>query len=263
MLRTSVIGPALLALAFFTPVGKSPSRAASPAVPPAAVAPDRIDTLSRKYLGTPYRLDCLGEGTGADPDPLFTRRYVDCQTLVEQVMAEVIAPWAGGLDRAGRLVRYHGGAVSLENRYHYCIPDWLANPWPARDVTETLRGARHVRTHRRIDRPAFLASRGGDPSRSPTPCEQIGTSYIPRADVSRVMRLIPDGSIGLLVIDNPGVVAGHAGFLFRRNGKVLFRHASQTRRRVIEEPLPTYLARAPRRQIGLKVLQPDVAGLQR
>jgi hypothetical protein len=32
---------------------------------------------------------------------------------------------------------------------------------------------------------------------------------------------------------------------------------------VIDEPLLTYLARAPRKFVGLKVLQPDVAGLSR
>src|SRR5206468_3144095 len=105
--------------------------------PPAgAVAPARLEAISRPYLGTPYKLDALGEGTGPDADPLFTRRCVDCQTLVEQVMAEALAPYAGGLDRATRLVRYAGGEVKLENRYHYCIPDWLEHPWPARDVTE-------------------------------------------------------------------------------------------------------------------------------
>jgi N-acetylmuramoyl-L-alanine amidase-like protein len=233
------------------------------------VAPDRIEQLSRRYLGTPYKLDCLGEARGPDKDPLFTRKYVDCQTLVEQVMAEAIAPAAGGLDAAVRRIRYRGGQVSLENRYHYCIPDWLENPWPARDVTAAVAGESSARrktlqtAQRRIDRPTFLASRGGNPGRSPLPLESVRTGYIPRSRIASVASRIPSGTIGVFVINKPGIVAGHVGFLFRQGNRVIFRHASQTRKRVVDELLPAYVQRAPRTVIGLKVLQPDMNGLKR
>src|SRR5688500_11151376 len=107
-----------------------PSATSAREVPGEAVAPARIEALRRAYLGTCYTLDCLGEAAGPDRDPLFRRDAVDCQTLVEQVMAEAIAPWSGGLDAAGRRIRYRGGEVSLANRYHSCVPDWLTNPWP-------------------------------------------------------------------------------------------------------------------------------------
>src|SRR5687768_16040842 len=62
--------------------GSPPPRA----VPQSAVAAALLASISRGYLGTPYKLDCLGEERGPDRDPLFTRKCVDCQTLVEQVM---------------------------------------------------------------------------------------------------------------------------------------------------------------------------------
>jgi hypothetical protein len=53
------------------------------------------------------------------------------------------------------------------------------------------------------------------------------------------------------------------GLLFRKQGTVILRQASQTRKRVIDEPLMSYLKRAPRSFIGIKVLAPDVTGLSR
>jgi len=237
--------------------------AARPAAPrPSAVAPDRLEALSRRYLGVPYKLDCLGEGSGADADPLFTRDYADCQTLVEQVLAEAIAGSPKDLDAAVRQVRYQGSRVSLETRLHYCIPDWITQPWPARDISANVGGASLQFTRRTIDRAALLEPRLGGRKLN-IPVQTVATGYIPRASVADVESRIPHGSIGMFVLDNPNIVIGHLGFLFRKDGTLLLRHASQTRKQVIDEPLSDYLARAPKRFIGLKVLLPDVAGLQR
>lgn len=243
----------------------SPSRPIAPLVTRAKLlAPARIEALSRAYLGVPYSLDCLGEGKGPDSDPLFTRSGVDCQTLVEQVIAEAVAPAVGGMDAAVRLIRYRGSHVSLADRYHYCIPDWLENPWPVKDVTSTVAGKVARALDRRIDRVTFLASRGaGAPSRTTIPVEAVRTSYIPRAQVAHLQDRLPDGGIVMFVLNNPGIVAGHLGFLVRREGMVYLRHASQTRKKVIDEPLTAYLARAPKKFVGVKVLQLDAAGLDR
>lgn len=237
------------------------------ALPAAAVAPgsspvssERLRAISGRYLGVPYRLDCLGEAKAPDRDPLFDRARVDCQTYVEQVMAEAIQEQVGGLDPAVRLIRYRGSAVALENRHHYCIPDWLQHPWPVTDVTARVGTGVARWADRRIDRRRFLASRGGQ---SGQPVEKVRTAYIPRSQVRSILGRIPDGSIGIFVLNRPDIVSGHLGFLFRKGRTVVVRHASQTRKKVIEEPLTTYLARAPKRFIGMKVLQPDVAGLRR
>lgn len=241
----------------------APATAALP-VPSGAVAPARLDRISRQYLGTPYRLDCLGEGCAPDTDPQFTRKYADCQTLVEQVMAEAVAPYVGGLDAAGRLIRYHGGRVRIEDRYHYCLPDWLTNAWPARDITAAIGGAAAMPLRRRIDRPALLAARGANPKLSPTGPEVVDTTYIPLSSVTRVSARIPSGTIAAWVSRKPGVVAGHLGFLFRNpKGDLILRHASQRKKRVIDQPLSEFVRQASRSFIGLKVLQPDVQGLQR
>lgn len=251
--------PGVLALA----LGTASVGMGKPAPPAAAVAPSRLETLSRRYLGVPYRLDCLGEARLPDKDPLYTRKYADCQTLVEQVMAEALAPHVGGLDNAGKLVRYHGSRVRIEDRYHYCVPDWLRNPWPARDVTAQVGGRDLKPVQRRLDRPALLRKRGANSRLSPSAAEVVTSQYVPRARVSAVASRIPTGSIAVFVSSNPAVIAGHVGFLFRKDGDLILRHASQRQKKVIDQPLLAFLKSAPKSFIGLKVLQPDVAGLQR
>ena len=232
-------------------------------VPESAVSPQRLERISRTYLSVPYKLDCLGEGKAPDADPLFTRKYADCQTLVEQVLVEAVQPYVGGRDAAIRLIRYRGGEVSLANRYHYCVPDWLEHPWPARDVTGEV-GSGHTRsTTRTIDRAALLHGRGLSGPEAELPVETVRTAYIPRADAPAVLKRIPDGSIIVFVLNRNDIVAGHLGFVFVKHGVPVLRQASQTQHKVIDEPLLAYLERAPKRFIGIQVLQPDVAGLRR
>jgi len=220
---------------------------------------DRLEAVSRTYLGVRYRLDPLGEGRGPDRDPLFDRKAVDCQTLVEQVLAESLAPRPADRDRVLLRLRYRDAAPTLEQRLHFCIPDWLENPWPVRDVTATLGPTRFA--SRRLDLPGLLRARGGDPRRSPHPARRVSYRHLPRAAVGGVPPARLDGTIAVWVVDRSGTIAGHLGFLFRSGGgeRIVFRHASQRRGRVVDEPLSAYLARAPRSVVGLIVLAPLAA----
>lgn len=274
--RASPAVPALFAVftcstmlaALAQPPLRAPARApreAAPGVwtaPADAVSPERLERISRRYLGVPYRLDCLGEGEGSDPDPIARPDCVDCQTYVEQVMAEALSTSLAEFEILIRKLRYRNGIVRLENRYHYCDPDWLQSPWPVRDITPELHAPLRV-DRRRIDLPHFLASRGADAALSPIRAQNVRAGYLPRASAMREANHLPNGTIALFVLDRPDIVAGHLGFLFRKAGGVFLRHASQTHKKVVEEPLRAYLVRAPKRFIGMKVLQPDTAGLQR
>src|SRR5260370_4082716 len=48
---------------------------------------DRIEQLSRLFLGTAYGQFPLGEGSGIEPQPRWRADIVDCQTYVETVFA--------------------------------------------------------------------------------------------------------------------------------------------------------------------------------
>lgn len=219
----------------------------------------RIVVVSARYLGTPYRLDPLGEGPSAapDPDPLVCHTAVDCQTFVEQVLAEAIASRPSDMLPLLTRIRYRDGVIGFGTRNHYMVTDWLPrNRWCLRDVTGLL-GVKKVRAMEKvIDRGAFFRARGAPELARHAAPERSRSLYIPRGAVQGMMQQIPNGAVLILVQDRPGIIAAHCGLAVRQgNGALLFRHASQRRRRVVDEPLTEYLRRAPARIVGLKVCQ--------
>jgi hypothetical protein len=216
-----------------------------------------IDQVSASYLGSPYARDPLGEGPGArpDPDPLFRRDRVDCVTFVEQVLAEAMA--RASQDHLALLtrLRYRGGVVGFATRNHYMVSDWLRhNRWCVADVTSIVGEGGTRQMAKIIDRAAFFRRRGAPEEAARAPVERSVTSYVPRAGIATALDRFPDVALLIWVQDRPGIIAAHCGFAIRReDGVLFFRHASERRGRVLEEPLLAYLRAAPRRIVGVKV----------
>ena len=88
--------------------------------------PERIDSLSRLFVGVPYTDLPLGDGEqGPEPGPRFRTDGVDCQTYVETVLA-----MANGrsLDQAKAIlddIRYADGKPSFQSRNHFTEAQWL------------------------------------------------------------------------------------------------------------------------------------------
>ena len=224
-----------------------------------AVLAQRIVAISARYRGTPYRRDPLGEGpTGTvDRDPLISTTGVDCQTYVEQVLAEAISarrddvlPW---LTR----IRYRDGVIGFGSRNHYMVSDWLPhNRWLVRDRTEQLGGKYTLRMEKLIDRAAFFRAHGAPELGRGIAPERSRTTYIPRAALPVVAGRIPNAAVLIWVQDRPGIIAAHCGFAIRgADGVLLFRHASERRGHVLDEQLLAYARRAPGHILGLKVCQ--------
>ena len=76
---------------------------------------ERLECISRRFLGIRYENDPLGEGEAAtiDSGPLYSFGYIDCMTYVEEVVA---------------LARSSGAEEFLENlgcvRYRDCVPTY-------------------------------------------------------------------------------------------------------------------------------------------
>lgn len=227
--------------------------APAPTTDPALAA--RLAAVSKKHLGTTYRLDPLGEGPQGrvDRDPLKSWKAADCVTFVEQCLAEAIAPTPGDVDDVLRRIRYRDGKVAFESRNHYTVADWLPNNrWFVRDVTAQVGGSDCKSMTKIIDRAALFKQRGGDPALGGAP-ERLSSPYLPRALVPRHIASIPDASLLILVTGRPGIFASHVGFVFVGNGERIFRHASQRHGRVVDEPLLSFLRTAPRSVVGVKV----------
>src|SRR5229473_6317519 len=86
---------------------------------------DRIEQLSRLFLGTPYGQFPLGEGSGIELQPRWRADMVDCQTYVETVLAMANAR---SLDEAKALlddIRYGSIPISFATRNHFAEAQWL------------------------------------------------------------------------------------------------------------------------------------------
>jgi D-alanyl-D-alanine carboxypeptidase/D-alanyl-D-alanine-endopeptidase (penicillin-binding protein 4) len=182
---------------------------------------------------------------------------VDCQTFVEQVLAEAEAREPADVLPLLTRIRYRDGIIGFGTRNHYMISDWLPhNGWLVRDLTARIGGGEARGMEKVIDRAAFFRARGAPELGHGLLPERSRTLCIPRAALAGIAGRIPDGAILIWVQDRPGIIAAHCGFAIRRtDGLLLFRHASERRGQVIDESLQDYVRRAPVRIVGVKVCQ--------
>lgn len=102
---------------------------------------DRIEGISEKFLGTPYRDGPLGEGVSGkyDNDPQICLTAFDCTTFVESVLALSTARDAQMFHVVLKAIRYKNGAVDFVHRNHFPDADWIPNnKWLLSDVTDTI-----------------------------------------------------------------------------------------------------------------------------
>lgn len=103
----------------------------------------RLIAISRHFVGTPYVLDPLGEGRHGrfDRDPLFSLTRVDCQTLVETIIAMGHARHFDAARAVLSRLRYASGKVDYRHRHHFPTSQWIPQNQKLgalRDVTATI-----------------------------------------------------------------------------------------------------------------------------
>ena len=211
---------------------------------------DRVVALSEGFLGTPYVLSPLGEGTGKDPDPLVRYDAVDCVTMVEEVMAMSLAP-----DAASRLewlnrIRY-SGAPAWETRNHIMEAQWLPKNIERgllRDVTRAY-GGTSTRTVTKSLTPKVWAEKNGVELGLPVDVQPQGTFSLDVVPAEAALKALTKAPSGLVVVvvraDRPKAVTrvSHVGFLIQTPKGPVLRHASRSFKHVTDEPLAHYLTR--------------------
>jgi len=215
--------------------------------------PDRVKFWSRRFLGTPYHSDPLGEGRGDhDPDPVWDLGRVDCLTFVEEVMALSYSNcWEEFVPNLVRL-RYRGGKPRFSKRYYTMAKGWIAAQVAAgrlQDITRAV-GGRHVKKvslnldRRSFWRPSYRARFALLGKFAPR--GKVRIVYIPLRWAIRLADRFPDAAVMHIVRaptrTSPYLVS-HTGLVVHRGGHVYFRHASRTpgRRKVEDRPLDEYL----------------------
>ena len=213
---------------------------------------DRIDALSKLFIGTPYADYPLGEGgTGPEPQPRFRLDVVDCQTYVETVLAMANA---SSLQQAKTImddIRYSKAPPSFATRNHFTEAQWLPSNIAKgylRSETESIDGNAPV-SNLVLDR----AKWGKVPLlqrllKADIPEGKFGIAYLPLAEIRKRANSIEPGSVILVVRANDPsrvVRVSHMGFIVNGAGGLAVRHASTVpaEHLVIEEPFDHYLAR--------------------
>ncbi len=249
--------PTFAALALLA-AAEPPPREAPARVPAGA---ERAVAASERFLGAPYVLSPLGEGSGPDPDPRFRLDAFDCVTLVETAIAFANA---AGAEEAARLlddIRYDG-PPDFDHRNHYLEAQWLpANArkgWIA-PATREIAGPLAVAAVERLDAAAWRAAERAGPvlpalSRERRPVGEFRLDLVPLARVAEVAPRIPPGTILLVVrAERPRrpYRVTHLGIVVvGRDGARWLRHASDApgALRVRDERLDRFLARNARYQ---------------
>ena len=201
---------------------------------------EKISAYSQLALGTPYSRDCLGEGANGkhDKDPLIDFSRVDCMTFCEQVLALAISKKYQDAFNNLQKIRYHNGTISFTTRNHFVMADWLPhNQWLLKDITEEIDGSLCKDMVKTIDRRKFAESLGFNDTKSFLPPQRISIKYIPKQNLLTISDKLKGSEILVLITTREGIFVSHLGFIIKnRDSSLLFRHASLTHKKVIDEP---------------------------
>lgn len=211
--------------------------------------PQRIEALSRLFLGVPYGNYPLGDGSGVEPGPRWNTSAVDCQTYVETVLALANARNVREAHQILDDIRY-SGPPSFDNRNHFTEAQWLpvnsqkgylVDEVPALDrraPAETLELLRSQWTQV----PALKRLAPAN-----VPDGKYTVRYLPLDEVTARAKDIVPGTI-LMVVREPDpsrvVRITHMGFVLKDKRGWVVRHASTGKEHaVVDEPLAQFVER--------------------
>jgi hypothetical protein len=209
---------------------------------------ERIEYLSRQFLGIPYGASTL-IGNASTPEAfVINLEAVDCFTFLDYV--ETLRLVSAFEEFAVRLreVRYRDGLVSFSSRNHF-FTDWAHVLPSVRDVTREAGGGfiRTVTKLLNVQGDGSLYLPGIEP-------RQGAIDYIPAARIKNILGGLHVGDYIGIFADVPGLDVTHVGIFVQNNGQALFRHASSAAnvRCVVDQPFLDYVADKP----GIIVLRP-------
>lgn len=253
----------------------------------------RVECISRRFVGLPYRLDPCGEGHGAivDPDPPFRFDAHDCMTMAEHVLALAFADSFG--DFLGNLqeIRYRGAHVCYGCRLHFLSADWMPENERngfIRNITQRIGGPATRTVEAEIDHLEWIRKRtdlAGDPKIAAfsdflmlgAAAQLVRVNFIPipaffecHAEFGimheEMIARLPEASILLMIddqedIDRIGVIVRHMALLFVPRsadgsiGEPFIRHGSSRHGEIYDEPLLDYLISQRPYRAGVAILE--------
>ena len=213
---------------------------------------DRVEKLSALFVGVPYGEFPLGEGSGIEPQPRWRVDQVDCQTYVETVLALANAKSLPAARAILDDIRYAQtpAKVGFATRNHFTEAQWLPSLLEKgylREETTAIDG--RARSTALSLRRAQWEKVAGLKRLAPAdiPEGSFPIRYLTLDEAKKRAPSIEPGSVVLIVrTPDPARVVrvSHMGFVLRKDGKLVVRHASFGQEKaVIELPFDEFITR--------------------
>lgn len=211
-----------------------------------------INEVSKSYLNIEYINSPLGEEKNGkiDTDPLFRIDGFDCLTFVETTIAKNKSQsnYPNKIEKELNKIRYKNGEISFTNRNHFTSIDWLPNN---ENILENITDkvfSKSTKTNTIINKKEWFLKTHNIKVLAE---DKISTlTYMPIRELTKEnIKNIPHESIILIVRPNwnlkekigTNLDVSHLGFAIKKDNSIIFRHASKTYQKTIEEDLYTYL----------------------
>lgn len=211
---------------------------------------ERVELISRMFLGTAYLESTLKGSTGEQEVPVINLAEVDCFTFLDYVEAMRISESMDAFKKNLMRVRYRGGMVSFRGRNHF-FTDWIETGADrVNDVTALVGRGKEKKVVKMLNLRA-----DGSPFLPGAEIKKREISFIPSADLSADMRgRLESGDYAGIYSELEGLDVSHAGIIIKTGNTVYLRHASSREgvRKVLDEDFFVYMAARP----GLVLLRP-------
>jgi hypothetical protein len=201
----------------------------------------RIEFFSRHFLGRPYTINPLIGS--ADMPEVFTASLdgFDCVTYVETVLALSCSSSVDEFTDFLRKIRYEEGRVEWKRRNHY-MTGWIRNNTRIGTIRRLPTAIRPVVKERILD-----VVRGVPPIRTRFEC-------VPKSFIRPLGAQLETGDLIFFASTRKHLDVFHCGILVRDRDRLKMRHASRSRKGVVEQDLDEFLKA--NRMAGLIVVRP-------
>jgi Protein of unknown function (DUF1460) len=212
---------------------------------------ERFFRASELFVGRPYANSPLGEGVGVDADPLVRFDAFDCLTLVETSLALSLSTSEDELQSHLNFIRYENAHVAWTSRLHVMESQWIPTQEKRgliKNVSVKYAGARVQRATKVISA-ATWREKMGQGLHLPVEKQTVGSFSFDMVPVEHLPSVLASAPSGLLLAvlrkDRPKDVTQvtHVVILVQKKSGAVIRHASRSHKKVVEEPLATYLKR--------------------
>lgn len=189
----------------------------------------RIDVISRALRGVRYQGNTLIGGPSHPEQFVVRDDAFDCVTFCEVVLAAAIAHDLEAFEASLRRLRYEHGEVRWDERNHYFAE------WSQRSIENQICRRVALGSSVTIDKTVNWPTLGQ---------RRISMAAIPRATLLANGHLLASGDIVGFVSGRSNLDFFHTGLVAfeQTTGRLLLRHASRSRGRIMDEPMDRFVA---------------------